>query len=45
MALTSPSFKDNLRLPGGYKLLFVHLDQTICVFCALVEDEYVKEQI
>lgn len=45
MALTSPSPKDNFRLPGGYKLLSVHLDQTKHVFCALLKDEYVKEQI
>lgn len=42
MALTSPSLKDNFSLPGGYKLLFVHLDQATCVFGALVKDEYVK---
>lgn len=45
MVLMSPSLKINFRLPGGYKLLPVHLEQTTCVFCALVKDEYVEEQM
>ena len=45
VALTSPSLNDNFSLPGGYKMLPVHLDQTTWVFCALGKDEYVKAQI
>lgn len=45
MALTSPSLKDNFSLPSGYELLSAHLDQTTRVFCVLVKDEYVEEQI